>query len=862
MPTLPTKDSLGGLPSLRSGRTYASAADAKEDVSGQEATSLALAKGFQTMAGTVEKIAGQEVQQQDALDLIKANAAHAERLRELDRSFDTDPDWRTYRPRYAEASTQAAADAGAGIRNHSLRARWVEQANERNSAGLHRVLGRGTRLEREEKELEVDGVLERYRKLYAEAPDDETRSHILNEMGVTVTAAQRTGLLDMSRGEAKRRKAFDDVLREDAERRLLAGDSVGLMRDLGALPDPNRKSTVKRFKPAVQLAIDNAAAEVGVDPGLLATFIRIESDGDPNRVTGRYKGLVQLSEEQFRKAGGQGSVFDPIANAKAAAIIIKSETEYFERKYGRQPTAAEIYMIRQQGVGGADAHWRNPDQPAWKSMASTAEGRQKGERWAKQAIWGNVPDDMKAQFGSVDNITSGQFTAMWAEKVERFGGGGGMGPPSQRYAAMSFASRHALVTRSKQAMSYETQHYLEEAYEHLRETGELKKFDDGTTALDRARMFLQPNQVKRAELKLEEARLMHEAVTPLRTMTEQEAVDHIRRYQDPTATGDRAATMRKVSRATEAAWMEISQERASDPAEAVDPYKNVRTNKAGRTRRADEVSGAYDLIKRRYPGVTLRETASGAYEIVDPENASPEAMAETHRARKALIDARIEAQARLGIPRHNRQPISRREATELLDMPENVNTMTPAEYRDRLLAAADRAEVKYGEQMGPIVLESALSMRRPGDADHKDIAARMMAKLARGEALTNTDVRRLNDLRDLNRRQSVFFRPWADAGEPPERSGRSVMPMSRPMMDEPEPAPAPGPATSSAPARPRAAPQPAAREAEPRATRGTGTPDTSPRLPEKSAPSQPARRTQSGYWKRQPQSNVFDADDD
>ena len=32
-------------------------------------------------------------------------------------------------------------------------------------------------------------------------------------------------------------------------------------------------------------------------------------------------------------------------------------------------------------------------------MYSTAEGQRKGPGWAKLAIWGNVPNDLKAQFG-------------------------------------------------------------------------------------------------------------------------------------------------------------------------------------------------------------------------------------------------------------------------------------------------------------------------------------------------------------------------------------------------------------------------------------------------------------------------------
>jgi hypothetical protein len=62
-------------------------------------------------------------------------------------------------------------------------------------------------------------------------------------------------------------------------------------------------------------------------------------------------------------------------------------------------------------------------------MHSTREGSDKGEKWSRLAIWGNVPDKDKARYGSVDNLTSGEFTKMWDARVMRGGGGGGEAVP-------------------------------------------------------------------------------------------------------------------------------------------------------------------------------------------------------------------------------------------------------------------------------------------------------------------------------------------------------------------------------------------------------------------------------------------------
>lgn len=216
-----------------------------------------------------------------------------------------------------------------------------------------------------------------------------------------------------------------------------------------------RKPAQSRFAGSVGGAISEAASEAGVDAGLLDTFARIESGGKPGARTGSYKGLFQLSESEFEKYGG-GDIYDPKDNARAAARKLKAEAAEFEKRTGRAPDAVDLYMVHQQGEAGYAAHMRRPGAPAWQNMASTREGRQKGAGWAKRAIWGNIPDDMKARFGSVDNVTSEDFIGLWREKVGRFGGGrvamaqGTLEEPSMRgaFARELAANRGDIAARA------------------------------------------------------------------------------------------------------------------------------------------------------------------------------------------------------------------------------------------------------------------------------------------------------------------------------------------------------------------------------------------------------------------------------
>jgi len=180
-----------------------------------------------------------------------------------------------------------------------------------------------------------------------------------------------------------------------------------LMGGAAGAPTPVKTVPISPGAMPVDPLLEKTAAEYGLDPKVFTRIAQIESGGNPNAVTGSYRGLFQL----------KGGSFDPAENARAAAQGFVSQTQDFIRKYGRQPTAAELYMVHQQGPGGYAAHTANPDAPAWQNMASTAEGRQRGPQWARAAIWGNVPTQYRNQFGSVDNITSRQFLDLWRKKV-------------------------------------------------------------------------------------------------------------------------------------------------------------------------------------------------------------------------------------------------------------------------------------------------------------------------------------------------------------------------------------------------------------------------------------------------------------
>ena len=170
----------------------------------------------------------------------------------------------------------------------------------------------------------------------------------------------------------------------------------------------------------IRAEIEQAAMLFNVDVRMMKAFAKIESGYNPRAKTGSYKCLFQLSNWEFAKYW-QGDIYDIRDCSIAAARKFATEAAEFEKDIGREATAAELYCIHQQGYQGCAFHYAAPHQLAWKNMYLTSEGQEKGEAWARKAIWGNVPSDLKNKIkGGLNALTSGQFIALWTERVNRF----------------------------------------------------------------------------------------------------------------------------------------------------------------------------------------------------------------------------------------------------------------------------------------------------------------------------------------------------------------------------------------------------------------------------------------------------------
>ena len=164
--------------------------------------------------------------------------------------------------------------------------------------------------------------------------------------------------------------------------------------------------------------IKRAADAFGLDFSFMRTVAKIESGFlIRSNAPRQYIGLFQLNKYEFEKYGS-GEITNPRDNAIAAAYKFVTEAALFELDTHKRPTFSYLYLIHQQGWQGAAEHVSHPERVAWKSMCATDEGREKGERWCKRAIWGNTLPDIKRAWKSVDKLTSAAFVTMWRERVD------------------------------------------------------------------------------------------------------------------------------------------------------------------------------------------------------------------------------------------------------------------------------------------------------------------------------------------------------------------------------------------------------------------------------------------------------------
>lgn len=290
--------------------------------------------------------------------------------------------------------------------------------------------------------------------------------------------------------------------------------------------------------------------------------------------------------------------------------------------------------------------------------------------------------------------------------------------------------RRTLVGIAKEAARASVSDQIDNDIEQIRRTGKPKVGSDGRTSIDRGKAVLTPNQYAKNKERWKEAELEYEAVTPLVNMSEDEQLEHIGAVLPDDDADDYAVRM-KVAKKADLRMKDIARARKKDPALSV--------------AQAPEVREAFDLVKRmqRAPNAVDGGTVQAPLDPV--------------KANEIVIEARIAAQRRLGFSEGQINPITEKQAMDLLQIPD-PKALSDIELPKALREASARAQEIYGPKYSKMVFEKAVRMisnteRTRGFSDS------IIRKMVTGEPVTAADYSLSNSLAETSYADILFAPP-------------------------------------------------------------------------------------------------------
>lgn len=291
------------------------------------------------------------------------------------------------------------------------------------------------------------------------------------------------------------------------------------------------------------------------------------------------------------------------------------------------------------------------------------------------------------------------------------------------YKALKPGQRLKLLNVARVALRAGTEQELRDAAEKIRRSG-----DDGAVdaVLQRATKIMTPNQVTKYKLAIDEARMEYKAIAPLPDLSPEEAEQHLDRLlPDEGAPEESYRSRAKVFDRAQRTWSKVEAERRKDPANAVG--------------QSGEVKSAFEgLQKAQDPGDSPRQW-------------------------KSVFEARVAAQTRVGIADYDQKLLTRKEAKNLLDMPDDASKMQEKDYMAALKRAADRAEQTFGPEYAARAFRDAIDLHirgKPFDdaasTQAKRMAADIIAKVARNEKITRDEISAMSALQMVDKMKNRF----------------------------------------------------------------------------------------------------------
>ncbi len=313
MAVLPTKFSLSQPSTFVSGRHVAT----------QDTTDIG--KGIASLGQSVASIGNDIQQQQDTVDISRAEAAKAQGLIDTQNKFTDDPDYSTFNQRAPKDTADVVNNAANLIRNPQMREKWKIQAGT-DAARVNDAIGDKARaLGKQAETVAFDNSLETQRRIYVDpTTSDEQKAAARAAMEGSIETGLKTGLLTPDAADARRKQYVEGA-------------------------DTNRLKLLAETNPS-----EVASWGLNGNP-VHGAIMQVESNGNPNAVSAKgAAGLMQVTPatgtEIAQELGDNnfpvnGTDAQKIEYLKNPDVSKKYGTYYYDKqlqKYGGDQEAALI----------------------------------------------------------------------------------------------------------------------------------------------------------------------------------------------------------------------------------------------------------------------------------------------------------------------------------------------------------------------------------------------------------------------------------------------------------------------------------------------------------------------------------------
>jgi hypothetical protein len=318
MARLPSAQSITGPASLRPNAPAPVA-----DMSG-------IARGAANLAGSIGRIAQEEVERQNVIDFAAADAYQTRQFLDMQNAFQQDPDYATIGERAERQSQDVISSAAELIRDPRARQQWITESEINRIRNVDALGDIGRQRANEAERLSFNRSLEEYSRLITEptTPPEVVESARRN-LAATIEVARQNGLYTPEQADVATRTFIDDAnerrARNEADFLIRSDpDAAADALDLGVTGDPLTDARNARRIPVV--AADDVDIR-SVDVGVLNRFEQVQS------VFGTQLTVISgaRSDERNASAGGANDSQHLDGNGNRAIDVDVSKLSEEER---------------------------------------------------------------------------------------------------------------------------------------------------------------------------------------------------------------------------------------------------------------------------------------------------------------------------------------------------------------------------------------------------------------------------------------------------------------------------------------------------------------------------------------------------